>query len=58
MLALEWLRADYVRSEPITLDAALCTNIFSFGPGQKRDKIKRSFAEGLWHRVFQGSRRR
>ena len=40
-------------SEPTLSDAALCTNVRSFGPGQKRDKINGSFAKGLWHKTFQ-----
>jgi len=40
-------------SEPTLPDAALCTNVRSFGLGQKRDKIKGSFAKGLWHKIFQ-----
>jgi hypothetical protein len=43
--------------EPKVPDAALCTNVRSLGPGQKRDKIKGSFAKGLWHKIFQRFRR-
>jgi hypothetical protein len=42
--------------EPITLDAALRTNVRFSRCGQKRDKIKPSFAKGLWHKIFQGFR--
>ena len=40
-------------SEPILPDAALCTNVRSLSPGQKRGKIKGSFAKGLWLKAFQ-----
>lgn len=39
--------------EPKVLDAADCVNVrFSTG-GQKRDKTKGSFAEGLWYKILQ-----
>ena len=43
--------------EPTFPDAALCTDVRSFGSGQKRDKTKGSFAKGLWHKIFQRFRR-
>ncbi|MEL6736569.1 MAG: hypothetical protein AAFO98_11985 [Pseudomonadota bacterium] len=35
------------RKEPRLTDAAMCTNVRSLNTGQKRDKIKGSFAKGL-----------
>ncbi|MEO0916758.1 MAG: hypothetical protein AAFY31_07200 [Pseudomonadota bacterium] len=45
--------AEKVSKEPILPDAAACTNVRSLGCGQKGDKIKPSFAKGLWHKIFQ-----
>jgi hypothetical protein len=33
----------------IVFDAARCTNADSWSGSQKRNKIKPSFAKGLWH---------
>lgn len=43
------------REEPNVFDAARCTNVCSWRGGQKRDKIKPSFAKGLWHKIFNDS---
>ncbi|MEO1110350.1 MAG: hypothetical protein AAFX90_20755, partial [Pseudomonadota bacterium] len=40
-------RAALVGIEPRLTDAAMCTNVRSLNTGQKRDKIKGSFAKGL-----------
>jgi hypothetical protein len=39
--------------EPKVPDAASCANVRLSGLGQKRDKTKRSFAKGLWHKFSQ-----
>jgi hypothetical protein len=44
--------AAKVGFEPFLPDAALRTNVRSSSDGQKRDKIKQSFAKGLWQKIF------
>ncbi len=46
-LIVKFCGASEVRFEPILTDAAPSTNVCYFEAGQKRDKIKGSFAKAL-----------